>query len=231
MYKNKTYLAVIPARGGSKRLPRKNVLDLAGKPLIAWTIEASLNSPHIDKTLVSSDDDEILSIAKRYSAETIKRPSKFASDTSSSFDAIKHAIETTTLQYDYVVLLQPTSPLRNKHNINAAIELLEQKKADAIISVCEIEHSPLWANTLPDNGAMNNFLRKELINQRSQDLPKHYRLNGAIYICKTDKLLKEGSFFIKDNIFSYIMKAEQSIDIDSSTDFSFAKWSMENKAV
>lgn len=231
MYQNKTFLAVIPARGGSKRLPRKNVLDLAGKPLISWTIEASLNSRYIDKTLVSSDDDEILSIAKSYSADTLKRPSELANDTSSSFDAIKHAISSSTQRYDYVVLLQPTSPLRNEKNINAAIELLEQKKADAIISVCEMEHSPLWSNTLPDNGAMNNFLREELINQRSQDLPKHYRLNGAIYICKTEELLKEGSFFIKENIFSYIMDTEHSVDIDSSSDFSFAQWMMTGKGL
>ena len=136
MHKDKTFLAIIPARGGSKRLPRKNVLELAGKPLIAWTIEASLNSPYIDKTLVSSDDDEILSVAKHCSAETIKRPAALASDTSSSFDAIKHAIESSTQHFDYVVLLQPTSPLRNEKLITAAIELLDQKKADAIISVC-----------------------------------------------------------------------------------------------
>jgi CMP-N-acetylneuraminic acid synthetase len=231
MYKNKTFLAVIPARGGSKRLPRKNVLDLAGKPLIAWTIEASRHSSYIDKTLVSSDDDEILSIAEAYSADILRRPSELASDTSSSFDAIRHAIESSAQQYDYLVLLQPTSPLRDKNNINATIELLEQKKADAIISVCEMEHSPLWANTLPNDGAMDNFLRNELINQRSQDLPKHYRLNGAIYICKIDRLLEEGSFFIKDNIFSYIMETEKSIDIDSSSDFSFAQWKMENRAL
>ena len=218
MLNSKTFLVIIPARGGSKRLPRKNVLELAGKPLIVWSIDSGLKSKYIDKVVVTSDDDEILSISKEYGAEIIKRPDYLANDTAKTFDAIKHTIENMQ-KYDYIVLLQPTSPLRNESHIDEAIELLELKKADAIVSVCEMEHSPLWSNTLPQNGSMKNFLRKEILNKRSQDLEKYYRLNGAIYICKTDKLLENKGFFLKENIFAYRMDRKSSVDIDEEIDF------------
>lgn len=221
MYDGKSFLAIIPARGGSKRLPRKNVLDLCGKPLIAWSIEAALKSKYIHKVVVSSDDDEILEISKKFGAETIKRPDELASDTATTFDAIKHTIDNFE-KYDYIVLLQPTSPLRDEKHIDKAIEFLENKNADAVVSVCEIEHSPLWSNTLPPDGKMNNFLRDEILNKRSQDLDKYYRLNGAIYICATAKLLEEKSFFLKDNIFAYVMDRESSVDIDEEIDFKMA---------
>lgn len=219
MYKDKTFLAIIPARGGSKRLPRKNVLDLSGKPLIAHTIEAGLKSNYVDKVVVSSDDEEILEISKKFGAETIKRPDNLANDTATTFDAIKHTIDNNIDKYNYIVLLQPTSPLRNEKHIDEAIELLEIKNADAIISVCEMEHSPLWSNTLPQDGSMKGFLRDEVLNKRSQDLEKYYRLNGAIYICKTDKLLENKNFLLKDNIFSYVMDRKNSVDIDEEIDF------------
>ena len=219
---NKTFLAIIPARGGSKRLPRKNILDLCGKPLISWSIEAALKSKYISKVVVSSDDEEILNISSNFGADIIKRPYELANDTATTFDAIKHTINNLE-KYDYIVLLQPTSPLRNENQIDEAIELLEEKQADAIVSVCEMDHSPLWSNTLPKDGNMNNFLRDEVLNKRSQDLEKYYRLNGAIYICKTDKLLENKSFFLKDNIFAYIMDRKSSIDIDEEIDFLFAQ--------
>ncbi|MDD2699109.1 MAG: acylneuraminate cytidylyltransferase family protein [Arcobacteraceae bacterium] len=223
MINSKTFLAIIPARGGSKRLPRKNVLDLCGKPLIAWSIEAGLNSKYVDKVVVTSDDDEILNISKKFGAETIKRPDELASDTATTFDTIKHTIDNLE-KYDYIVLLQPTSPLRNENHIDEAIELLEQRNADAVIGVCEMDHSPLWSNTLPQGGNMNSFLKDEILNKRSQDLDKYYRLNGAIYICKTEKILEEKSFFLKDNIFAYVMDRKCSIDIDEEIDFKIAEF-------
>ena len=219
---NKTFLAIIPARGGSKRLPRKNILDLCGKPLISWSIEAALKSKYISKVVVSSDDEEILNISSNFGADIIKRPYELANDTATTFDAIKHTINNLE-KYDYIVLLQPTSPLRNEKHIDEAIELLEEKQADGIVSVCEMDHSPLWSNTLPEDGNMRGFLREEILNKRSQDLEKYYRLNGAIYICKTDKLLENKSFFLKDNIFAYIMDRKSSIDIDEEIDFLFAE--------
>ena len=224
---NKTFLAIIPARGGSKRLPRKNLLDLCGKPLIAWSIEAALKSKYISKVIVSSDEEEILNIAKEYKADFIKRPDELASDTATTFDALKHTLENVE-KYDYVVLLQPTSPLRTEKHIDEAIELLKEKNADAIISVCEVEHSPLWSNTLDENLDMSNFLRDEVLNKRSQDLPKYYRLNGAIYICKTDKLLENKGFFLKENIYAYKMNKKHSVDIDEEIDFIIAEKLMQH---
>jgi len=221
MYKNKTFLAIIPARGGRKRLPRKNILDLHGKPLISHSIEAGLNSKYIDKVVVSSDDDEILVISEKFGVNIIKRPDELATDVSTTFDAIKHTINNVE-KYDYIVLLQPTSPLRDSKHIDEAIELLKNKNADAVVSVCEMEHSPLWSNTLDDSLSMKNFLTDEVLNKRSQDLEKYYRLNGAIYICETKKLLEEKSFMLKDDIFAYVMDKKSSIDIDEEIDFKMA---------
>ncbi len=228
MYRDKTFLAVIPARGGSKRLPRKNVLDLNGKPLIAHSIEAALRSKYIDAVVVSSDDSEILEVSQKFGALVLKRPDALATDTSSTFDAIEHTVENYK-EYDYIVLLQPTSPLRTTVHINEAIELLVAKGADAIVSVTQMEHSPLWSNTLDENDSMVHFIRDEIKNKRSQDLEIYYRLNGAIYICQKDKLLREKCFFIEDNIFSYKMNKDDSIDIDEEIDFELAKLHMEKR--
>lgn len=222
VYKDKTFLAIIPARGGSKRLPRKNILNLNGKSLIAYSIEAGLQSKYIDKVIVTSDDEEILSISKEFGADIIKRPDVLASDRATSFDAIKHTIENVD-KYDYIVLLQPTSPLRSATQVDEAIELLETKEANAVVSVCEMDHSPLWSNILPQDGSMQGFLRDEVLNKRSQDLEKYYRLNGAIYICKTENLLEEESFFLKENIYSFVMDRESSVDIDEEIDFKIAE--------
>jgi len=230
MYRGKTFLAIILARGGSKRLPRKNILSLNGKPLIAYSIEAGLRSKYIDKVIVSSDDKEILDISKEFGADIIKRPDILADDTATSFDALKHTIENVE-EYDYTILLQPTSPLRDENDIDSAIELLEIKGADCVVGVCEMEHSPLWSNTLAEDRSMQGFLRDEILNRRSQDLEKYYRINGAIYICKTNRLLEEGSFFLKDNIYAFIMDREDSIDIDEKIDFDIASILLKEKRV
>jgi CMP-N,N'-diacetyllegionaminic acid synthase len=224
----KNILAVILARGGSKRLPGKNILDLAGKPLIAWSIESGLNSKYIDEVIVSSDSDKILNISKKYGTKIVKRPSALASDTATSFDAIKHTIDIRDQKFDFVILLQPTSPLRNNGHIDEALELLIKKNADAIISVTETDYSPSWADTLPKDRSMVNFLKNGVLNKRSQDFVKHYRINGAIYICRTEKLLEEKSFFLKGNIYAYQMNRESSVDIDEKIDFQLANLIIEN---
>lgn len=212
------FLAIIPARGGSKRLPKKNILDLQGKPLLAWTIEAAKQSQYIDAVCVTSDDAEILAIARNYNILSIKRPDYLATDTATTFDTIEHAIQRLSEQYEYTVLLQPTSPLRTAEHIDEAITLLHEKSADAIVSVCEVEHSPLWSNTLPSDGSMIDFIKEEAL-KRSQDLPTYYRLNGAIYICRTACLLAEKTFFLNHNIFAYLMDTKDSVDIDNRIDF------------
>lgn len=223
MARKNTYLAVIPARGGSKRLAKKNILKLDGKPLIAHTIEAGLKSQYIDKLIVSSDNDEILSIAKEYDIESLKRPDELASDTATTVDVLLHAIESTPQKYTYLVLLQATSPLRNSQHIDEAIEFLEKKSADAVISVVELEHSPLWANRLPQDLSMDNFISKNIQNKCSQDLEPYYRLNGAIYIVNIEKFLEEKSFFLQENSYAYVMDKMSSIDIDEAIDFMLAE--------
>lgn len=227
MFRDKTFLAIIPARGGSKRLPRKNLLELNKKPLIAWSIQAATNSKYIDRVIVSSDDDEVLSVSQKFGAEVIKRPQELASDTATTFDALEHTIANIDKKYDFIILLQPTSPLRDEVHIDEAIELLMSREADAVISVCEMEHSPLWSNTLSESKSMKSFLNKNLLNRRSQDLDTYYRLNGAIYICKRDIFLEKQTFFIEDNIFAYEMEGKKSVDIDEELDFLFAKTLLE----
>ena len=222
MYQNKTFLAIIPARGGSKRLPRKNVLDLNGKPLIAWSIEAGLKSKYIDRVIVSSDDAEILDISQYYGADIIQRPEILANDTAKTFGVIKHVIENSD-SYSYIVLLQPTSPLRTSQHIDKAIELLVSERMNTVISVCKMDHSPLWSNTLPEDESLNGFLSENVLNKRSQDLEMYYRINGAIYICSTDLLLSNKSFFLRDNIYAYKMRRMDSIDIDERFDFMVAE--------
>lgn len=230
MYKGKTYLAIVPARGGSKRLPRKNLLDLNGKPLVAWSIEAGLNSKYIDNIVVTSDDADILNIAEDYGVLSINRPIELSSDTATTFDAVEHAIKNIKY-YDYIVLLQPTSPLRTEWHIDKAIEFLIHKEADAVVSVCEMDHSPLWSSTLDDTLSMTEFLSKSVKNKRSQDLDSYYRINGAIYICDTKKLLKEKGFFIENGIYAFKMDRETSIDIDNEIDFQLADLILKSKGV
>lgn len=222
MYKNETFLALILARGGSKRLPKKNVMKLCGKPLISWTIEAALNSKYIDKLVVSSDDDKIINISKKYKVQTIKRPDKFAKDNSKPFEAIKHALQFLD-NYDFVILLQPTSPLRNHRHIDKSIEFLNKKKSDSVISVCENYEKTIRGNFLPKDMSMSKFFFKENFRKNHSLINKRFSVNGAIYICKTEKLLKEKSFFLKENIFAYEMNKRSSVDIDEKIDFKKAE--------
>lgn len=227
MYLDKTILAVITARGGSKRLPNKNILDLCGKPLIAWTIEEAKKSKYIDKLIVSTDSIEIAEVCKKYNADVpFMRPKELAGDKADSIAVLKHAIEFYDNHYDYIMLLQPTSPLRIVDDIDSLIESLTNK-VEAVVSVTEVEHSPLWSNVLPKDLSMANFLREEVKNKRSQDLPTYYRLNGAIYLAEINYLKKENGFLgVKTNAF--IMPKKRSIDIDDTLDFQLASFLIEN---
>ena len=233
MSMNPTFLAIIPARGGSKRLPGKNIKLLHNKPLIAWSIEAAKQSRYIDCTVVSTDDRAIAEVARKYGAETpFLRPPDLATDRAGTVEVIEHTVQWYINErnriFDFIILLQPTSPLRTAKHIDEAIELLKEKRADAVISVCEMDHSPLWSNTLPPNLSLDHFISPEIKHLRSQDLPTYYRINGAVYICKTEKFMKEKTLFLNDNIYAYKMSREYSIDIDSSIDFIVAEAIMES---
>lgn len=218
--------ALIPARGGSKRLPRKNIKLLVDKPLIAWSIETAKASKYIDRVVVSTDDEEIKQVSEQYGAEVpFLRPEHLSNDHASSFDVIKHTIEQLGIEYQnhLIVLLQPTSPLRLVSEIDTALEFFVQKNAKGVVSISETEHSPMWSNTLPEDVCMSDFIRPEVQGKRSQDLPKFYRLNGSIYIYETKKLLEKKSIFYDETVFAYETSQNTSIDIDTELDFFIAE--------
>ncbi len=212
------FLSIIPARGGSKGIPKKNIIELAGKPLIAWTIEASLKSKYISKTIVSSDSDEILNIASKYNCHTIKRPGELATDEANSQVVIEHVLKNINADsYDYLLLLQPTSPLRDSKDIDLAIEKIIEKKATALISVYTPEHTPLKAFLQNEEGFLKGLVNNKYPFLRRQDLPTVYMPNGAIYIIKIDEFLKHKQLFTNQTI-HYKMSIEKSLDIDTFED-------------
>lgn len=227
MYEGKKILGLIPARGGSKGLPKKNILPLAGKPLIAWTIEQIKRSKYTDSFIVSTDDEEIASVSRKYGCEVpFIRPHEIATDSAKGIEVVFHALnwfESREQKFDILILLQPTSPLRKIEDIDNSIEMLFEKNAKAIVSVCKTEHHPLWSSILPPDGSMKDFLNQNIKNKNRQELPKYYRLNGAIYLSYCDYLKKSKSF-LGEQTFAYIMPQERSIDIDSSLDFKFAEF-------
>lgn len=226
---NKKILAVILARGGSKRLPRKNVIPLCKKPLISWSIEAALKSKYIDKIVISSDDDEILNISNHFKkATSIKRPSELATDQSTSFDALKHVLKIFK-GYEYIILLQPTSPLRDENHINQAIELVIKKNAEAVVSVCQSRDKLIKSFTLDKSLLISNYQKIDDDLNKNSNIKNFYKLNGAIYICKVEQFLKEKSFLIKNKTFGYVMSEESSIDIDEKVDFELASLYMSKK--
>lgn len=224
----KTFLGVIPARGGSKRLPNKNILNLADKPLIGWTINAALKSKYINEVIVSTENPTIANISKTYGANIpFIRPKELSADSVHPVKVVIHAVNyyknKLKKEFDYVLLLQPTSPLRDEKDIDMSIEFMHEKNADSVISVCKTNHPPHWYSTLPENFSMKNYLKDDLKNKMSQDFPTYYCLNGAIYICNTERLLEEKTFFLKDNIFAFLMDIKNSVDIDSLIDLKLAE--------
>lgn len=229
MIKEKAVLAIIPARGGSKGVPRKNIRDLVGKPLIAWTIETAQQSKYIDRLILSSEDNEIVRVAKKWGCEVpFVRPLELAQDTTPGIEPVIHAVNTLKESYDYVVLLQPTSPLRTIEDIDACIEMCIERNVPACVSVCEAEHSPYWMFTLGERGKMKKLIDLDNNYLRRQDIPSVYRLNGAVYVAKTEFILKNKSF-LTDETAGYIMSIEHSIDIDTEKDFRFAELLLQKK--
>ncbi|MER2190110.1 MAG: acylneuraminate cytidylyltransferase family protein [Solibacillus sp.] len=210
-------LAIIPARGGSKGVPRKNIRNLAGKPLIAWTIDEAKKSRYIDRLILSSEDDEIIEVAKQYDCEVpFKRPLELAQDDTPGIEPVLHAIEQCP-GYDYVVLLQPTSPLRTVEDIDGCIEKLLTSDADFCVSVTEPDKSPYWMYAV-ENERMVPLLSQDELVARRQDLPKVYALNGAVYVGRAYKLLKTKSFMTNESL-AYLMTQAKSYDIDTEKDF------------
>lgn len=217
MINGKSIIAIIPARGGSKGLPRKNVRLLGGKPLIAWTIEAAWASRYLDRVILSSDDDEIITVAATYGCDVpFKRDPTLAADDTPSIEVVIDALERCS-GYDMVVLLQPTSPLRTAEDIDKAIEQCEALNAPACVSVCETEQSPYWMYTLEHGARLLPIIPSSTFTRR-QDLPSAYILNGAVYVAQTDWLFKEHTFISAATV-AYVMPTARSIDIDTEDDF------------
>ena len=218
-------IAIIPARSGSKGLPDKNIKDLAGKPLIAYSIEAAISSGRFDTIMLSTDSEKYAEIGRKYGAEVpFLRSELTSSDTASSWDMVQEVLEgyeSIGKTFDTFCLLQPTSPLRTAEDIQGAYHLYEQKASFAVVSVCEAEHSPLWCGQLPDNHEFIGFMSPES-QKRRQDTEKYYRLNGAIYIADIEKF-KSDKFFYHEGSFAYIMPQNRSVDIDTEIDFILAE--------
>lgn len=216
---------IITARGGSKGIPRKNIKLLNGKPVIAYSIEPSISSDLIKNTYVTTEDIEISDVSKEYGAEIIDRPSHLAEDNSTSVDVILHALdylEKNNNLPDFFVLLQPTSPLRSKEDIENSIDLFIKNECDALISVCEIDHTSMLSLTIE-----NNFLKpncnEDFLNTQRQELPDYYCPNGAIYITTPESLRKSKTFYPKKTI-PYIMPKERSVDLDTEFDFKLTEF-------
>jgi N-acylneuraminate cytidylyltransferase len=219
MYKGKSILAIIPARGGSKGIPRKNLKELAGKPLIAWTIEEAKKSQHLDRLILSSEDDEIIKVAQEWDCEVpFVRPAELAQDDTPGIEPVIHAINAIGEKYDYIVLLQPTSPLRKVSDIDDCIRHCIQEDAPVCASVCVVDKNPYWMYTLNEGTKIYPLIQVGPCIERRQDLPPIYVLNGAVYVAKPEYLLKE-KCFISEETLAYIMPADRSWDIDDEIDF------------
>jgi len=224
-------IAIIPARSGSKGLKDKNIKELCGKPLMAYSIEAALDSQLFDCVHVSTDSELYADIAKKYGADVpFLRDEEWATDTATTWDALRFVMERYKdigREFDTVTLLQPTSPLRDKEDICKAFKVFEEKEADSVISVCEVEHSPMICNTLNVEGSMCGFIDENKVGRR-QDLSTYYRLNGAIYIQKTELLMNKMDLY-GEKSYAYVMDKKRSADIDDECDFLVAEVMMEMK--
>jgi CMP-N,N'-diacetyllegionaminic acid synthase len=223
---NGNNLGVIPARGGSKSIPRKNAKVIAGKPLLAWTVESALRSKTLNQVIVSTDDEEIAGIGRKWGARVpFIRPFELAQDDTPTLPVIQHAVSWLESTEGYipeiVLLLQPTSPLRRTEHIDQAVELLLQTGADSVVSVCLSEQSPYWMKRL-EGDRVFPFLNKAPEYTRRQDLPRVYRLNGALYATRYDVLMRQRRILGEDTR-AIVMDAGSSIDIDSQLDFKIAE--------
>jgi len=223
MYKNKTIIGLIPARGGSKGLPGKNIRPLLGKPLIVWTIEQALSSKYLDKVIVSTDDDEIAKVSKKYGAKVpFLRPAKLAADDSSTSDVILHVLEQLGLMgesYDYVALLEPTSPLRKSNDIDDAINLIIQNTdADCLVSVGEVhmEH-PMIVKKINEKGFVASYISDIAKIYQRQQADKAYFPYGVIYISKVSEFKKNQTFYTEKTV-PYFIERWQNYEIDDEID-------------
>ncbi len=223
MIAGKRVLAVIPARGGSKGVPGKNIRALAGRPLIAWTIAAAKHAPELDRVIISSDDADIIETAKAWGGKApFTRPAELARDDTPGIAPVLHALDALPETYDYVVLLQPTSPLRTGADISAALKICIDEHAPACVSVSAPHHAPWWMFSLSDSRRLLPLFPKDALPTRRQDMPEVYALNGAVYVAEVE-WLRESKSFLTPETAAYVMPPERSLDIDTELDFRIAE--------
>lgn len=223
MIDGRTVLAVIPARGGSKTLPRKNIIPVMGKPLLAWTVEEARQSRHIDRMVLSSDDDEIIDVAHSLGLEVpFRRPAELATDTTPTNEVLFHLLSKIP-GYDYLVVLQVTSPLRTAEDIDGCIGKCMHRKAGGCVSVSLAEKNPYYFRTLDSKGRLQPLIGGAYHIGRRQDLPDVYMINGAVFVSKTAFFLEKSTFFTPETV-GYIMPEERSIDIDSEKDLAVMEY-------
>lgn len=229
-----TVIGLITARGGSKSILGKNIKFLAGKPLIAWTIEIALQCKDISRVIVSTDDQEIAEVARQWGAEVpFIRPTELSQDDSSHISVVLHAIhwleEKEGYRPNYIMLLQPTSPCRTVEDIQITIQLAKNHDAIAVMSVCEAANHPYKTYKIIENGTLEYFIPSNIEYKYRQSLPKVYEENGAIYLNKRSSLLQHQTFLPSGTI-AYVMPQERSLDIDTPWDFYIADLVLRNKA-
>ncbi len=218
MIDGKSVFAIIPARGGSKGILRKNIRMLAGKPLIAWTIEEAKKSQYIDRTILSSDDAEIIYISRQWNCEVpFVRSAELSQDHVTGIEPILHAIETIPEKYDYVAVLQPTSPLRLAEDIDGCIEKCVIQNIPVCVTVTTPDKNPYWMYSLDSEGKLNAIIKQKNKVLLRQQLKSIYALNGAVYVAKSDWFLKNKKFISEETV-AHIMPQERSIDIDTEWD-------------
>lgn len=226
-------IAIIPARSGSKGLKDKNIKLLGGKPLMAYTLEAAIGSGCFAEIHVSTDSPEYAKIAMSFGGSVpFLREESLAGDTAGSWDVVKMVLdryEKSGQTFDTVALLQPTSPLRTAEDIQNGYALMAEKKANMIVAVCPAEHSPLWMNTLPENRSMDGFLDMERLAKGRQGLPSYYRINGALYLARTDFIRQQTNYY-QAGTYAYIMGKRESVDIDDAQDFAWAQYLLTGSA-
>ena len=214
-------LAIIPARGGSKGVPRKNIRDLAGKPLIAWSIEEAKKSKYIDQLILSSEDSEIIEVAKKWGCDIpFVRPAELAQDDTPGMAPVMHALDMLP-DFEVVVVLQATSPLRIVNDIDGCIEQCISRGANACVSVTEADQSPYWMYSVNVDGKMQPLIPIENAYMRRQDLPKAYILNGAVYVADIN-WLREQKTFLTEQTLGFVMPQDRSMDIDTEFDLELA---------
>lgn len=225
MYTGKKILLTIPARGGSKRLPGKNIKMLGNKPLIVYAVAAAKESKYVDRVVVSTDDEQIAHIAKEAGAEVpYLRPAELATDTAPVVEVLKHMVrhvqENEGYNPDVHVLVQPTTPFVLSDDIDKAIETFFTTGANSCVSVCEVTERPEWMYQLRDNMAVP-FIDTPAL--RGQDLPPLFRLNGAVYVTNMEVLMEKNVVFDNSNCAAIVMPRERSVDIDTPLDFAVAE--------